>query len=595
MSISKIDFKRMVCILSAVILFTFLPAVYSVINARVAPDWLIKVSQPDGDSINIKISGNFRNHIYYSEDGYPLEIDEKGFYTFADIDKDNRPCTTGIKVTAKENRSQQTISVLEKIDKQAVVDAILKRQNERFELNTRGPGLCPTTFPREGEQKSIAILVEFQDREFTVENPGDYYYRMLNEENFSDNDATGSARDYYVKNSSGKFLPTFDVYGPVKLENEYKYYGSQNDRYAYKMVTESCEQLDDIIDFTQYDCDHDGVVDNIYIFYAGYGEADGGGTNTVWPHSWDIEEAGNGVDYIFDSVRLNHYACSNELQHGSDRVDGIGSFCHEFGHVLGLPDLYSTNFSNSFTPGSWDIMDYGSYNNHSRTPPNFSSFERYALDWLTPTIIDEEGDFYLSNLGDSNEAFIIKKSLASPEYYLFENRQQTGFDTYIPWHGMLVWHIDYAPSHWNNNEVNNASRHQYVDLIEADNRKTAGSLRGDPFPGTEEVTEFTCESKPAFRYWDDDPVKFEITGIKETDGLISFTAVNCIEEAAIGTLFTPGAFTIEGNRLLVTGNPVKVYNLAGTLLYQLNEGEKELPGGIYFITDGKNHQKVIIK
>ena len=140
------------------------------------------------------------------------------------------------------------------------------------------------------------------------------------------------------------------------------------------MVIEACRQLNPEIDFSQYDLDNDQYIDNVFIFYAGQGEASGGSSDCVWPHSWEVEIAEMGSQHIFDNVHLNRYACSNEwelsaLGYGYRPV-GIGTFIHEFSHVMGLPDLDSTQYvEDTFTPGAWSVMDYGPYNNYGCTPP----------------------------------------------------------------------------------------------------------------------------------------------------------------------------------------------------------------------------------
>ncbi len=148
------------------------------------------------------------------------------------------------------------------------------------------------------------------------------------------------------------------------------YYGQHvsgaNDRRPEKMITDACSLLDDQIDFSLYDCDNDSVIDNVYVFYAGYGEAEGGGANTIWPHSAFLTDISR-KKYYFDELLLDRYACSNELAM-SDATVGIGTFVHEFSHVLGLPDIYSTNYGSSFTPASWSCIDNGNYNNDGRTP-----------------------------------------------------------------------------------------------------------------------------------------------------------------------------------------------------------------------------------
>ena len=270
-----------------------------------------------------------------------------------------------------------------------------------------------------------------RDVSFTLQNPLDYFTKMVNEEGFNDYGGTGSARDYYLECSGGQFSPTFDVYGPITLSNDREYYGGNNesgkDLNPAMMALEACTQLDATVDFTEYDRDGDGYIDNVFLFYAGEGEAAGGGADTVWPHSWTLEAA-TGSTPVFDGVKLNRYACTNEWQ--KNRPDGVGTFIHEFSHVMGLPDLYATSYTGAFTPGAWSTMDHGSYNNNGCTPPLFSVFERYALGWITPQQIYEPKSAKLNSIS-SNEAFIIKTAKEPSSRKLGQIHPQ-------PWHADMA-------------------------------------------------------------------------------------------------------------------------------------------------------------
>ena len=393
----------------------------------------------------------------------------------------------------------------------------------------------------------------------------------------------------------GVFDPEFDVFGPVKLRGSYSFYGRNNawgdDAGAVDMIIEACTLLDDEIDFTNYDRNNDGEIDNVYVFYAGFGEADGGGSTTIWPHSSDIVKATGKKNY-FDGVLLNHYACSNEIQYTTKLPDGIGTFCHEFSHVLGLPDLYSTIFE-AFTPGYWDILAFGSYNNRSRTPPTYSSFSRYALDWMKPHVLTN-GEKQLLEIGESNKAYLIKTEKEN-EYYLLENRQKVGWDAHLPWHGMIVWHVDFIEKMWENNTVNSFTDHQYVDLVEADNIRNNETLTGDPFPGIKKVREFSATTKPALISWAGNDLGYRIYNIEESqEGVISFM-VEGGESAAIDDAVADGELIkIIGKTVRSNKEGVRIYDISGRLIVSEADGTIQLPSGIYIATDGKERKKFII-
>jgi M6 family metalloprotease-like protein len=253
------------------------------------------------------------------------------------------------------------------------------------------------------------------------------------------------------------------------------------------MIKEACLLADSIwdVDFTQYDNDGDGKVDFVYVIYAGYGEADGGGANTIWPHSYQLSAAG--VYCQVDGVRVNLYACGNEIDYFTKQHTGIGTFCHEFSHVLGLPDLYTTDGQTHKTWGEWSILDYGPYNNDGNTPPAYSAYERFFMGWLTPELIIDSADIVLEELNDSQQALLIsttdQHNLVGNDpnptkFYLLENRQQEGWDTYLPGHGLMLTYIQYNYNKWFQNTVNNTAKSMGVDLIEADGKTPNSSGSG---------------------------------------------------------------------------------------------------------------------
>lgn len=367
------------------------------------------------------------------------------------------------------------------------------------------PGQKCNNYPTIGERHSLVILVEFQDQKFeSVADPKDYYTRQLNEVGFSDNNATGSARDFYLTASDGLFKPIFDVVGPVMLPEKMAYYGANegasSDSYVGRICHDAVIAANDLglIDFTKYDLDEDGWVDNIFIYYAGYGEADSGIKDAVWPHSTDISKHEDFEPLIFEGKQVGSYACSNELRYNEDLSikvpTGIGTFVHEFGHTLGLPDLYTTVYNPLVHhPNKWSTMASGSYSNNTNTPPTFSSYERFSLGWITPKTLTASvsDDLMLEPLTAKSDAYLVPVTGSSTEYFLYENRQKDSWDEYLPGHGMLVWHIDYDEEKWNTNNVNNDYAHQCIDVVEADGKADTGTMAGDAMPGSEGITEIT--------------------------------------------------------------------------------------------------------
>lgn len=514
--------------------------------SKPAKPGLLTRLQPDGTTVQYRIVGDERGHVLLSEDGYVLADIDNALY-YANVLDNGTLTTSGILAKPLELRQVADIEFLSQIDSQKNRSLLQSMRQRKIMREISDKDLLDddtdddadidsidsdsvdmhigkfsdSHFPAFGEVRSLVVLVEYTDVPFTLEDPYDYFYRMYNEEGFSDNDGTGSARDYFIENSKGQFAPQFDVYGPLVLSHKRSYYGGNdwagNDKNPEKMAIEACQQLDSIVDFNIYDTDHDGFIDNIYIVYAGDGEASGGVANTVWPHAWQVTEA-TGTPYYFDDVRLDRYACGNEWE--TDGPDGVGTLIHEFSHVLGLPDLYSINYTGAFTPGSWSVLDAGSYNNDGHTPPLYSIFERNAMGWTTPECLPDSGLCALPQISE-HDGYMVRTS-KNHEFFLLENRQLSSWDTFLPGHGMLVWHIDYNESAWYNNTVNDNGSHQYVNIIEADNRLSEFTRSGDAFPGTSNVTSFSPDTKPAFVTWKKESTGYALTCIEENDSIITF-------------------------------------------------------------------------
>ena len=490
-------------------------------------------TQPDGTTVQLRAVGDERAHYYLTEDGRAVLPDTDGTFRFVTVDATGAATLSTVKAQNLINRSAAAVEALSKIDPAKVTDALARRATlseraaaadtqRRRVIAQNGLGRFTGDYPRTGTVHGIIFLVEYKDVKFRTPNPKEYFTRLLNEQGFSDHGGTGSARDYFLDQSHGLFDVTFDVYGPVTLPNNRSYYGGNdswgNDLRPEEMVTDAAMLLRGEVDFSKYDYDNNGKVDNIFVLYAGEGEADNPSVReSVWPHSWELK---NGPTY--NGKKIYGYACSNEW--GPDGTPaGIGTVVHEFSHVMGLPDLYDTVGSLNCTPCDWSVLDYGPYNNNGRTPPCYSIFERNAMGWMEPAVIDGPDSITLQNIGDTNTGCIIPTDKVN-EFFLLENRQKKGWDTYLPGHGMLIWHVDFNQSVWDNNAVNNTRSHQYVDIEEANNNPTgsASAMAGYAWPGTAKKTTFSSTTTPALKTWANKGIDLPLTNIKETDGVITF-------------------------------------------------------------------------
>ena len=541
------------------------------LNASAVPAkrGLRTVVQPDGTELTIQKVGDESRHFTLTADGMLLTRDANGQYSYARIDKSGRLVSSGIRAlnaNARPSGHRYLMQNIDEVDMTALdkmraknpahslnaVNAEALRLNGGSYRNAKAPakaagslpqsgmGRFTSNFPRTGKIKGLVILVEYTDVKFNSGYKTDaktYFNDLLHKEGFNEYNGTGCATEYFRKQSNGQFDPEFDLYGPITLPYAQSYYGG-NDSYGddnapHMMVVHACQQLDATVDFSKYDNDGDGYVDNVFVFYAGQGEASYGGDDTVWPHSWEVS-SGTGSKFRLDGVIIDRYACTNEWERSTP--DGVGTFIHEFSHVMGLPDLYHTSSSSaSYTPGAWSVLDYGPYNNDGRTPPNYSVYERNAMGWINPELIDGEVKFVsLDEIGGSNQGCIIQTDKTN-EFFLLENRQLTGWDKYLPGHGMLVWHVDYQTSVFDNNSVNNNSSHQYVDIIEANNRANSNSdatMAGYTWPGTSNKTEFGPNSSPALKSWSGYKPEITLMEISENNGVITF-GVNGVLQAPV--------------------------------------------------------------
>lgn len=506
---------------------------------------LITVKQSDGSTITIQIHGDEKFHYTTTSDGY-LVVQKNGVYYHATADASGLR-VTDIKANDPSKRSGAESDLLffkSKGIPQQFKESAIARLSSSYKPLPLGQGLN-TGFPTKGEIRTLVLLVNFKDQSFESETAQQDFHNLLNEEGYSQNGATGSAKDYYLQNSNYQFNPTFDVYGPVTLSHDTKYYG-ENDKYgidsrAEEMIAEACRLAHDNlgVNFANYDLNNDGIVDNVFVFYAGNNEAEGGGADKIWPHRSEISE-----ELVLDGKRVCVYACSSEINLAgySPKMAGIGTFCHEFGHVLGWADIYDTDgAANGNCEGVWDwsIMCSGSYNNQGRTPPAVSATARYMVGWLEPEELYYTGNYTLESLEKSNKAYIIRTDTEG-EYFMLENRQNTsGWDKYLKGHGLMIFHVDRserlvagvpAIDRWDWNTPNCVASHQCYRIITARPNSGDGYQAYMPFPGASNNREFTALSNPENSSWSGAHVDAELFNITEENGKITFRVITSNEE-----------------------------------------------------------------
>ena len=433
--------------------------------------------------------------------------------------------------------------------------------------------------PYIGEKRGIVILVQFNDVKFQTGHDNALFTRMMNEEGFNYNDRfKGSVRDYFLAQSDNQFHLDFDVYGPYDLPASLSYYGGDvydesgtrlGDKHAGTMVAKACEiALQNGVDFSPYDWDGDGYVDQVYILFAGLGQANGGAAETIWPHEHQLRHSDYSKTFKAGSVTIDTYACGPELQPNGRqdvRIDGIGTLCHEFSHCLGLPDMYDTNYSGQYGMANWDLMDQGSYNNHGYTPAGYTSYERMYAGWRQPIELDSNTTVSgMKGLQDGGETYIIRNDGHPNEYFLLENRTKTGWDAAVDGEGLLVIHVDFDENVWRSNSVNtidNINDHPRCTPVQADNGVATTNTSTDVFPYRDHNS-FSNTSTPMAQWYNYNSKgnhKFNkiIKNItKAEDKTISFTFIDSAQDDAIEQTdidYTNALFAETFNKMKGTG------------------------------------------
>ena len=481
----------------------------------------IKVTQPDGSVLTIRIHGDEWFHYITDESGRVVAQGADGFYRQAEMP-----------TAAQQEEALQMRLQAQQIRRQAVLAA------------PRNQGTC----------RVPVVLVNFSDTKFVTEDPATAFSNLLNQEGYSANDGTGSVRDYYLENSHGIFEPIFDVYGPVDLSKTSEYYAYNKTARASEALIEACNLLDDEVDFSQYSSDNKRV-DMILMYYAGKNQAEGGGETTIWPHQSSV------WSQPYDGVRLGRYFCTSELglyqyQSGNYtyRMCGIGTTCHEFGHSLGLPDMYDEDYEENGSAGglySYSTMCDGSYNNNGRTPPYFNSEELKILGWsVEETEITGSGDITIFPI--RNGVVYKTATTVDGEYFVYECRDRSGWDRYIPSGGLLVYHVDKsnnpvgrykAYNLWNMNAINNYGDHPCCYLIPAESQSDlnyGGNRANIPFPGNKRVKTYVPVD------WQGEQGDFRFSNIAFNGSKVTMTALLTAVSGVQGTVRNTSGKPIRG-------------------------------------------------
>lgn len=546
------------------------------------------ITLTNGTQVSVELRGDEYLSWWEGTDGtaYRATADENVFEAF-DLEA-QKPAAAARRARAEQGR----------VARLARVKNSLKGADDKM----RGLGGDHITY--KGVKKGLVVLVDFKNKKFADGHDLEYYKNVINGKDFSDEEEgyVGSVRDYFLAQSNGQFELDFDVVGPVTMSKNYGYYGNdgayQKDEKVYEMIKEACDGIQDKVNLKDYDWDGDGEADQVFFLYAGLGQASGGSAGTVWPHESELRHWPCGV-LSYPTGKINTYACANEMQpetQGSSRYisAGIGTICHEFSHCLGFADMYDTTGGGGYGMSVFDVMDQGSYNGNGFVPCNYTAFERIYAGWVEAIELESPATVKdMKSVSDYGRPFIMYNYKNTNEYFLMENRQNTGWDKGLYGsNGLLIVHVNYVPSRWANNSVNSsAEKIQCCTVVNADGSRenTQYSLQGDLYPyevkGMTMNDEFTDESEPAAKLYTKNSdnsyaLGIPITQIKRSKGSISFLVCGGDANNVIDNTFNGVVDGINGVTVANKATDNRIYSIDGRYL---GTDASALGKGIYVV------------
>ncbi|MDR2556570.1 MAG: M6 family metalloprotease domain-containing protein, partial [Bacteroidales bacterium] len=460
----------------------------------------IEVKQPDGTTITIILKGDERVKWAETIDGYSLLRNDKGVYEYAVADENGDMIPSGIKASngTKTSPAQQKHLLFSKAQREAILANpncpravaginLAKAQKQSKTVNHRMP----------------VIIVSFTDRACIFSKAD--FDTIFNMRGLDKPPYTGSIADYFYDNSRGTFEFTSDIFGPYTLSKNMSHYGG-NDRYGndinpQAMVREAVQLAhNDGCDFSQYDADEDDYVDGVHIIFAGEGEETTSEANAIWSHEWELFPT-----VTLDGKKVSIYSCSPELN-APGILSSIGAPAHEMGHALGLPDFYDTDYENSggeaVSPGEYDLMDMGSYNNDGYTPPLHNAWSRMFLGWLERKNLTEAASVNMPPAEEATICYVVETK-TEHEYFVLDNRPVSKWDAWENVYprlgaGLLIFAVDLNNGHWDDNclNCNPATRGFYIKQANGGNSSKSRMGTGTPFPGSTNKTAFTDSTSP---------------------------------------------------------------------------------------------------
>lgn len=527
-------------------------AIASGADARPARS-IVSLQQPDGSRIAALLKGDERMHVLTDQQGHVLTQGEDGFYRFARYNSDGSIVNTGFRADGSDTQTpahilrESTFVPYEALYLRAAARenagmAIRRSRRSAPRTDNEAPARTEAT-----PMNCVVIFAGYSDIAFR------YSREMISDvfckKGYSYDGATGSVTDYFQEQLGGEMDCSFTPGPMVTLPNTQKYYG-QNDRNGNDLrpeeaVADACRLAHEAgFDFSQYDLDGDGDVDNVFIIASGKDEAEGGGDDAVWAHQWYLAD-GAGMNLVLDGKRINSYTISSELSYNftKDRfgLTAIGAICHEYSHSLGLMDMYDTDGdAGGSTDGLYctSVMDSGNYNNDSHTPPHYSAVDYDTLEAGEAEDL-KQGQYTLEPIRKGRHYYRIRKPDEPMEYFLVEYRDQVDWDAYIGGQGLAIYHVDHsrrsagysegyrmvltAEDRWYYNQVNARKDNMCAAFVPSRSSISSNRQLFFPYGGTDELTP---DSVVPLRFFDGTPAPIALTGIRIEGGKAIFSAVD---------------------------------------------------------------------
>ncbi len=501
-----------------------------------------QVTQPDGSKLTLVLHGDEFFNYLTTIDGYTVVKNNAGFYTYAQL-KGDQLIPSHFIARDENQRTDADRAAIANLPKGLTSPAMVQNGKKMKEhRNNLIRGIGHGGHMDYSKFRGLIILINYTDRNFndyvpSNYNPVDFYEAMVNSHDYqgftlpfgTKIDAMGSVRDYYYDNSFHQFDPHFDILGPVDVPF------ACTDAHQFRcdsIFFAALEALDPEVDFSQYDTDEDGTADMVFFMVAGHGsDVTANDRDYLWPHMKNFENSP-----VLDGVNFSLYACSTNMTGEEDEyrinynnVAGIGTLCHEFSHCLGLPDFYDADGegsggTNRNYPMTWSIMASGFRSNNGRNPAGYSLFERYALGFAQPTLIEGPDTISIPALEKTNMGYRMNTANEG-EYFIIENRQRIKWDKNLAGPGMLIWRVDSSNVDvWENNLVNSNPERSYYELIRAKFSGLSDSYN-DPFPGVSNVTSISNITQPSLRTWDGKMSQYAFVDISQADSIITFVVI----------------------------------------------------------------------